>query len=668
MITTRQHPHRLGHHTIALRPLAIALLAAGLATPALAVDYVWMGNAAGNWADASRWSLLGVPGAGDTATLNNSNHAVVLTDARSVGTLFLTQGYLGGSGSLNAGHASFGSAVLGRADSTQGTLNVSGSTSFAGTNITSLRYGQVLSLQGDATWSAGNGRIEVGQPYGGSPSTAPYRSSQLNIAAGTTFTDAGAAAAAGTKQIGYDGGQVNNAGTYVRNGLGTTLGSYGFNNTGTVQVNAGTFGLTGNGSLRGQSSGQINVAAGATLLLGDANVTAGSINNSGRVLLSSGLADVAAAAAINGDWQITGSNAELRLAGNHSITTLAVTSGYLGGTAVLNTGSASFVGGVLGRADSTENTLNVSGNTSFAGGNVTTLRYGQVLNLNGDATWTAGNGRIEVGQAYGGGLTTAPYRTSQLNIAAGTTFTDAGAAAAAGTKQIGYDGGQVNNAGTYVRNGLGTTLASYGFNNTGTVLVEAGRFALDDRARNDGVISIASGAVLKGVDFSFINQGTLRGTGTVETYNLSSALSNLGHLQPGSNGGGGTLALTGDLVLGASGSLDIDLVGLGLNDRLAISSDLTAGGTLAVWAAGYTLNLGDSFVIATYDSLVAGTRFGQVSWNGGLAADVFDVQYNAHDITLRVTAVPEPQTWLMLLGGLAGLGGLGRRRALQRKA
>ena len=363
-------------------------------------------------------------------------------------------------------------------------------------------------------------------------------------------------------------------------------------------------------------------------------------------------------------------NHQVVLTDTRSVGSLFVTSGYLGGRGVLNAGAASFAGGVLGRADSTEGTLNVSGASTFAGTGVTTfagtgvtsLNYGQVLNLNGNAIWTAGNGRIEVRQAYGGNSSTDPFRVSQINIAAGSIFTDAAAAAAAGVKHVGYSGGQVNNAATYVRNGLGTTLASYGFSNTGTVQVNAGRLAEDDRARNDGVIDIASGAVLKGTDFNFTNHGALRGTGTVETVNISNALSNLGHLQPGSVGGG-TLAVIGDLLLGPGGSLDIDLVGLGLNDRLAISSDLSAGGTLAVWASGYAPSLGDSFVIATFDSLAAGSHFSQVRWNGGLAGAVFDVQYNAHDITLRVAAVPEPQTWLMLLGGLAGLLALGRRRA-----
>ncbi|MBC7729369.1 MAG: PEP-CTERM sorting domain-containing protein, partial [Microbacteriaceae bacterium] len=495
-----------------------------------------------------------------------------------------------------------------------------------------------------------------GQAYAGNASTDPHRVSQLNIGAGTTFTDAGAVAAAGTKYIGYDGGQVNNTGTYVRNGLGTTLGSHGFNNTGTVQINAGTFGLTGAGNLRSQSSGQINVAAGTTLLLGDALISAGTIQNNGRVLLStSALTDVAAAATIGGAWEMSQGSAEWRLAGTHSITSLAMAGGQLGGNSVLNTGSASFGGAVLGRADSTQGTINVAGNASFSGAALATLRYGQVLNLNGNTSWSAGNGRIEVGQAYAGNASTDPHRVSQLNIGAGTTFTDAGAAGAAGTKYIGYDGGQVNNAGTYVRNGLGTTQSILGFNNTGTVLLNAGRLAVDQHFRNTGVVELAGGAVLKGSDQVFINHGTLQGTGTVETLNASHALSNLGSINPGSLGAGGLLSVTGDLNLALVGTLNIDLVAPGQNDRVAISDDLSVSGTLAVWAAGYTLQLGDRFVVASFDQLVGASAFTRVTWNG-LTNDVFAVEYNAHDITLRVAAVPEPQTWLMLLGGLAALG------------
>ncbi|PZP30915.1 MAG: hypothetical protein DI603_13330, partial [Roseateles depolymerans] len=113
---------------------------ASLATPVGAATYTWLGTS-GNWSDASKWSLLGVPGAGDTAIIQNGNHEVILTDARAIGSLLLHAGSLGGSGLLDAGSASFagnGTVWLGRSDGTEGTLNVSGATTFAGGNVTRL--------------------------------------------------------------------------------------------------------------------------------------------------------------------------------------------------------------------------------------------------------------------------------------------------------------------------------------------------------------------------------------------------------------------------------------------------------------------------------------------------------------------------------------------------
>ncbi|MFG6433376.1 beta strand repeat-containing protein [Roseateles sp. LYH14W] len=601
--------------------------------------------------------------------LNHSSAVLQHSGTHSVSSLALTSGYFGGTGVLNIGSASFGSAVLGLADTTDGVINVSGNASFNGANNQTLRYGQIVNLNGNTTWSAGNGRIEVDQAYAGNSSTNPYGVSQLNIAAGTTFTDAGAAAAGGTKHIGYNGGQVNNAGTYVRNGLGTTLASYGFNNTGTVQINSGTFGLTGNSSFRGQSSGLINVAAGAVFNLGDADITGGSINNAGRVAMtSSSVATIAAAASINGAWELNHSSAVLQHSGTHSVSSLALTSGYFGGTGVLNAGSASFGSAVLGLAGTTDGVINVSGNASFNGANNQNLRYGQIVNLNGNTTWSAGNGRIEVDQAYAGNSSTNPYGVSQLNIAAGTTFTDAGAAAAGGTKHIGYHGGEVNNAGTYVRNGLGTTLASYGFNNTGTVQVHAGTFAVDAHFNNVGEVRIDAGAKLQAQSDSFSNDGLMGGEGTIQTRNLNQALVNAGTLTPGGLGTAGNLLLNGDLSMASGGALRFDLTA-DAHDLLTITSDVTFGGTLQLWAdSALGLHLGDSFVVATYGQRLAGSAFSNVQWLGS-GANPFSVEYGDSALTLRVTtAVPEPETWALWLLGVSALAAWRTRRTTRAAA
>ena len=268
-----------------------------------------------------------------------------------------------------------------------------------------------------------------------------------------------------------------------------------------------------------------------------------------------------------------------------------------------------------------------------------------------------------MGAAYAGNASTDPYRSSQINIAAGTTFSDAGAAAAAGSKQIGFNGGEVNNAGTYVRNGLGTTLASYGFNNTGTVQVDAGTFAVTSDFSNTGAVAVAGGAVLLGSNSAnFANAGRLTGTGTVRTYSPAYALNNLGTIDPGSAAALGALTVDGDLALTNSSVLHIDLGGSGLSDRLTVTDSLTLDGELAVWAAsGNTLHLGDVYTVATFKQRSGQAAFDSVSWHGLNGAN-FAVQYNATSIELRVVAVPEPASYALMLGGLAVLAWAAKRR------
>ena len=346
-----------------------------------------------------------------------------------------------------------------------------------------------------------------------------------------------------------------------------------------------------------------------------------------------------------------------------------MTSGYLGGTGVLNTGSASFGSAGLGWSTAeASGVINVSGATSFAGSSATTLKYGQVLNLNGNSTWSAGNGRIAVEQAFAGSSSANPHAASALNITAGTTFTDAGAAAAGGTKQIGYSGGQVNNAGMYVRNGLGST-AALGFNNTGLLQVQSGEFTVTGAFSNAGDIQLAAGAELAANNSTslFANAGTLQGNGTVRAANATSALLNSGRLLADSAGGLGQLSVVGDLTLSATSALGVDLGSGGQHDPYTIGSDLFADGVLQVQAVDdYAPTVGDSFVVATFaGSRRAGSTFDEIVWQGA-GQMTLTAEYNLHDITLRVsavTAVPEPQTWLMLLGGLAAVAGMARHRA-----
>ncbi len=72
--------------------------------------------------------------------------------------------------------------------------------------------------------------------------------------------------------------------------------------------------------------------------------------------------------------------------------------------------------------------------------------------------------------------------------------------------------------------------------------------------------------------------------------------------------------------------------------------------------------IGDSFVVATFDDRLANSTFSSVSMHGFGSGVHFDVLYHQHDVTLAVTAVPEPEQYLMLLAGLGLMGAVARRR------
>jgi hypothetical protein len=97
-------------------------------------------------------------------------------------------------------------------------------------------------------------------------------------------------------------------------------------------------------------------------------------------------------------------------------------------------------------------------------------------------------------------------------------------------------------------------------------------------------------------------------------------------------------------------------------DLLAITGDASLGGELSVARlAGYTPALGDSFVVMTFTGSGSG-EFAVESFHGFGTGVVLSVLYNDHNVTLGVTAVPEPTTWVMILAGLGLVIGVAQRR------
>ncbi|MBT9488081.1 MAG: hypothetical protein IV093_11285 [Rubrivivax sp.] len=631
----------------------IALLVGALSAPAWAVDYTWQGGS-GLWSDNGRWTLLGVPGANDTATINGTGTGAVQLDGHyELGLLTLNPGAtLSGTGTLTTGSLVFnGGTVATGFGLTGGQMNVLGAATFNGTGNQSVALSHTLQLGGHSTWTAGNGRLIVDAAYQTGHDAWP--SAVLRIASGSVFADQGAASAAGYKVLGGGDGNVRNDGAYTRSGLGTTW-VRGLDNTGTLHIEAGTFGLEA-GNWRNYSSGQIHVAAGAELLLAATTISAGAIHNAGLVTVIGNDSLVRAAAALSGNWQMNAGR--LTIEGTQQIGMLTFNGGTVAGRGALSVAQLQFNNGTLETGFGlTGGTTTVLGAATFDGTGNQSIALSHTLQLGGHSTWTAGNGRLIVDRAYQTGHDAWP--SAVLHIASGASFADLGAATATGFKTLG--GGTVLNEGQVLRSGLGTTEA-YGLVNAGSLRVAAGAMGVDDRFSNTGDVTVEAGAVLFGLGSNLRNDGLLQGNGTVRTYNTSFALSNAGMLTPGAVGTAGTLTIDGDLLLSSTGSLRIDLMAGG-HDLLAVTSDARFDGSLQIWGVqGLGLQLGDSFVVATYGQRLEGSSFSSVSWLGG-GDNPFSVEYGDHEITLRVTSVvPEPGTWALWVAGLL-LPAVARRR------
>ena len=549
-----------------------------------------------------------------------------IESAQRIGMLTLNGGTITGQGKLAVGQLDFNSGTLSTGHGLSGgVLAVQGPATFNGTDNQYILSGHALELEGNSNWTAGNGWISVDS------------NALLHISSGTTFSDLGAASSTGYKVLGGGTGTVRNDGIYTRTGAGATW-LRGLDNTGTVNVDSGIFGLDP-GNWLNTSSGQINVAQGAELQLAALTLSAGAINNAGKVTVIGNDNYVKAGASISGLWQMNAGR--LFIEGEQHMDRLAFNGGIITGQGKLAVGQLDFNSGTLSTGHGLSGgVLAVQGLATFNGTDNQYILSGHALELQGNSNWTAGNGWISVDS------------NALLHIASGTTFSDLGAASSTGYKVLG--GGTVRNDGTLLRTGLGTTEAR-GLVNQGLVDVAEGTLAVDANFSNTGTLTVRAGALLQGLSGSIRNDGLFNGDGTVRTVNLSNALINGGTLTPGGLGTVGSLLLDGDLTMLEAGALRIDLAAEA-HDQLTITSDARLGGTLQVWVApDLALHLGDSFVVATYGQRLATSSFTNVQWLGS-GDNPFTVEYGDHALTLRVTsAVPEPAAWALWLAGVVGL-------------
>jgi hypothetical protein len=146
--------------------------------------------------------------------------------------------------------------------------------------------------------------------------------------------------------------------------------------------------------------------------------------------------------------------------------------------------------------------------------------------------------------------------------------------------------------------------------------------------------------------FTMASGTTLSGVGTINATGKTVQVD--GTLSPGNSPG--TLTIYGNLTLSPTAVSNFEINGTapGLFDRIVGVNSMTFGGTLNL-TTGYAAALGDTvqlFTANTYSgtfSSITGTNLG-----GGLSWS-FDAANGT------ITVIPEPSTWVMLVGGLAAL-------------
>jgi len=580
-----------------------------------AIDFVNNGGLV--WATADRMGFL-------TSTFANNGLVDLQADADLQ--------FAGGSAS------NFTNSDVFRKSGANGVSAIKANIVFANTGTIDAQVGTIDFVSGLATFHGGTQFVGAGSNRVSSNATFndSFTSSNLLLASGN-FTGANATIN-GTVQ--WNGGQflgnwqlptsqTLNAGA----GSDKNFNNVTFTNDATINwqsadrvgflsstlTNNGLFDIQGDANLSyaGGSASTFTNSTGAIFRKSagvGSTVVGSNINfvNHGTVDAQSGLIDCAGGlAAFHAGTTFTGAGTNrisvsgASFNGDFMSANLLLHSGaYNGNAAVLN-GHVDWTGGSL-----VGGWTIAQGHTLVADGSSNKNFSGVVLDNQGTIEWRTSD-RL-------GFLTSTIHNQGLIDIQQDANLTYAG-----GSPSIFINDGVLRKSG-----GDGTTVigSNVQFSNPGTIEAMSGTIQLPD---------------------NFNNTGTIMGTAAIRT----NTLTNTGTIAPGASPG--MLALDGDLVLTAASKLDIEIGSLSSFDVLAVSGTALLDGILAVRQFGsYVPQIGDSFTFLTYAARTGQSGFDSITplgWGGGVT---FTVAYNAGNAQLTVAAVPEPETYAMLLVGL----------------
>jgi autotransporter-associated beta strand protein len=519
-------------------------------------------------------------------------------------------------------------------------------------------------------------------------------SGTLTLSGVNTYTG-GTTINAGTLQLG-------NANTSSGGALGTTTSAsvtFGAGSTGKLQLNGNattiidlntnaTVGtpIIENGSSTAPAVLTVNTANTDTyagLLQNGSSQTLGLTKSGSGTLILTGLTNSQTGITIINGGILRASDITTYAAGNQNITSSILGQAPTNGVA-FSGNNATLQLRYNGQSDSTSQTLtllstkggallvnasapNATIDVDRQGGSGTnktiaftssTIASSSTLNVTGADGYSLSLGTLVVGTGGSAGNVTVNPTTANLTIGTATS------SGITNNHTLVLDGTSSGNTitGAMANGGISSVLSVTKQNTSSWTLSGASSYT-GATTVNAGSLFV-NGSTAAGSAVTVNNSGTtLAGSGIINgSVNVAASGANL---SPGASGVGSTAILrTGALTLSSGSNLNVDLnnttAGTGY-DQASVTGTVSINGSNVVVTVGASLSIGDKFFILLNDSndAVTGTFAQGATVTSSSNGDIFSINYLdngdsgsvGNDISLTVTAVPEPSTWVA--GGLA---------------